>query len=90
MSLLYILNLQIVCIILVSARFWRRMESDVTVQAGAAPEKKRKADHVSDETVFCWGAHTYGQLGLGEIDDEQILTPRKLTLLPVEYFESFA
>lgn len=28
--------------------------------------------------MYCWGSTVYGELGLGGIEDENILTPREL------------
>ncbi|XP_059219766.1 probable E3 ubiquitin-protein ligase HERC4 isoform X1 [Stomoxys calcitrans] len=32
--------------------------------------------------IYCWGNTTHGELGLGGIEDEQILTPRKMAWSP--------
>ncbi|KAL9905493.1 probable E3 ubiquitin-protein ligase HERC4 isoform X2 [Glossina fuscipes] len=32
--------------------------------------------------IYCWGNTTHGELGLGGIEDEQILTPRKMDWSP--------
>ncbi|EDX08786.1 probable E3 ubiquitin-protein ligase HERC4 isoform X2 [Drosophila simulans] len=36
----------------------------------------------SGKELYCWGSTSHGQLGLGGIEDEQILTPRQIPWTP--------
>ena len=64
------------------------MESDFTAASKVSelPSKRLKESSSHAEAVFCWGAHDYGQLGLGAADDTQVATPRQLLTLPVNAF----
>jgi len=47
-------------------------------------QKVKKVADVRNElpsVVYCWGNMTHGQLGLGGIEEEQILQPRELSAL---------
>lgn len=50
--------------------FWTNADNDVQ-------ERKRSISE-NGIAMFCWGRCSEGQLGLGEIEDENILSPRNL------------
>ena len=64
------------------------MESDVTVHSeGPMAESKRKQSN-GEQSLFCWGAHDYGQLGLGHTEDGQVLSPHPLKVFAVRFEEN--
>ena len=59
----------------------RKRKTDDNEVLITSPNKKTKTDDIVfeiDKNMFCWGSTIHGELGLGGIEEEHVLSPREV------------